>query len=100
MSSVDISGIDKVSLLHALWKNSKPAIFFSMNNATPPPFDNEKAMTAVQKYINYYDGRCIKCDLSGDTVDPRLYDRDFGSGAVQRIVDQLRQQRPIEVIVI
>ena len=32
-------------------------------------------------------GRCIKTDISGDNADPYYYDRYFGDGAFQKVVD-------------
>ena len=93
--SVDISGLDKVALLKVLWENSKPAAFFSsfdaLNaNCNPPPFNEQNAKVAVTKDIDYFEGRCIKTDLSGNTADPRLYDRDYGSGKFAEIVQRMR----------
>jgi len=85
--SVDISGVDKVVLLRELWNNSKPAAFFTMNGIPPPPFNETNAKFFVDKYIDYYDGRLIKTDISGDTANPSMYDRDNGSGSFQKSVD-------------
>lgn len=91
MSKVDISGLDKVALLQKMWANMKPAAFFSMNSFVPvPSFDETQAKEAVKNYIDYFCGRCIKTDLSKDEVDPWGYDRDAGSGALQKIVDSMR----------
>ena len=90
-NNVDISGIDKVNLLEALWKNSSPAAFFSaFHVGAPAIFNRESAEDAVKHYIDYFDGRCIKTDISEDTVDPHLYDRDFGKGKFTDIVKKLR----------
>lgn len=88
--SVDISGIDKVVLLRKMWASMAPASFFRMMPAAVPGFDATLAKEAVKKYIDYFQGRCIKTDLSGDVADSRLYDRDAGTGAMQRIVDGIR----------
>lgn len=40
--------------------------------------------------IEYYGSKTIKIDLSGDTFDPQLFDRDFGGpGTAARIVKEL-----------
>ena len=41
-------------------------------------------------YFDYVQGRVMKVDLSGDSFNPWLYDRDNGEGAAKRIVDTLR----------
>jgi hypothetical protein len=53
-------------------------------------FNHEAAKVAVTKYIDYFGGKAIKMDLSGDEVDPRIYDRDAGEGAFARVVATLR----------
>lgn len=87
---INIKGIDKTTLLRKLWEGMRPAAFFSQFPMPPPPFDEGAAQEAVKGYIDYFEGRCIKCDLSGDEVDPRMYDRDAGQGAFARIADSLR----------
>ena len=90
MSQIDIKSIHKTKLLRSLWENSQTASFFSMSGLPAPDYDEQKAVNAVNGYIDYFQGRVIKCDISGDTADPRLYDLDNGKGAFQKIVSQLR----------
>jgi hypothetical protein len=87
---VDIKNVDKVALLHELWSGMKPAVFFAAHPSMIPSFDADKARDAVGDYIDYFDGRCIKTDISKDTADPRLYDRDAGAGAFARAVARVR----------
>jgi hypothetical protein len=88
---VDISGVDKLQLLEALWSNQKTASFFTNPPQLAPGFDHSAATAAIARgYIDYFCGRAIKADLSGDYVIPYLYDRDAGPGALQRIVTRLR----------
>ena len=90
---VDISEVDKLKLLRALWDNSKPAIFFKYNNVTPPDYDEELAKEVVKKdYIDYFQGRLIKCDLSKNEVDPSSYDKDYGKGTFEKIVKSLAKK--------
>ena len=88
--SVNIESIPKTLLLRKLWEKSQTAGFFSRSGFPAPAFDEQKAVNAVNGYIDYFQGRVIKCDISGDTADPWLYDRDNGEGAFQRVVSQLR----------
>jgi hypothetical protein len=99
-TQIDITDIDKVKLLEALWHKQKPAAFFTFNLVPPPSFDEKGAKQAVTKYIDYFCGRCIKTNLSGDTVDPFLFDRDAGEGAFQSMVDQLAKDVAPKDIVI
>jgi len=70
----------------------RPAAFFNsfdsiLVGVATPSFD---VKASVNSRIDYFNGRCIKCDQSGDEVDPWLYDRDAGAGVFQKIVDGLR----------
>ena len=89
---VDISGIDKVELLKALWKGMKPASFYMRTGVPPPSFDEKTAKEAVKKYIDYFQGRCIKTDIRRNIADPCLYDRDAGPGAFAQIVANLKKK--------
>ena len=88
---ININGLDKVELLKKLWTNMKPASFFSYHpTVSVPGFDESSARCAVKKYIDYFQGRAIKMDLSVDSIDPYLYDRDAGTGTFQRVVDSMK----------
>ena len=50
----------------------------------------------VQLYFDYVHGHVIKCDISGDEFDPRLYDRDCGEGRGEEVIKALREGTPIE----
>jgi hypothetical protein len=90
---LDISDLDKVELLRQLWLNMPPASFFAMSGRTPPPFNEKLAKSAVLKYIDYFEGRCIKTDLSYNVVDTRSYNRDAGEGKFEAIVAEMRQRQ-------
>ena len=57
-----------------------------------PLFDRVKAQEAVKEEIDYFQGRAIKLNLSNDSIDPWVYDRDAGQGTFKKIVDQLRER--------
>jgi len=88
---LNIKGIDKVQLLKRMWENMQPASFFRLNVMSPPPWDQKHAAEAVANgYIDYFQGRSIKTDLSKDTIDCRSYDIDAGYGTLESIVSELR----------
>lgn len=95
-SGVDVSDIDRKVLLKALWENAKPAAFFNPIPSLVPPYDENRALEEVDRdgYVDYACGRCIKSDVFGKSniIDPSLYDRDWGNGAFQNVVDKLRKQ--------
>ncbi|CEP03656.1 unnamed protein product (mitochondrion) [Plasmodiophora brassicae] len=84
---VDINGIDKVELLHELWNKREPARWYRGSGA----FDHAEAEGAVLRHIDYFEGRCIKTDLSGNMANAFFYDYDTGPGTFERIVQELRQ---------
>ena len=92
-TQVDISEIkDKVRLLKMMWTNMKPASFFQNMEFMAPQFgSHEEALKAINKgYIDYYNGICIKTNLSSNVADFRLYDRDStatGAYIVQKILE-------------
>lgn len=87
---IDISGLDKVELLRALYVYAfeSPMSMFSRSE-----FDEYLAKEAVKKRIDYFQGRAIKTDLSRDHADPLLFDRDAGKGRFQQVVDLLRKKQ-------
>ena len=89
MTHVDIQGLDRVRLLKALWDYSDVATFYR-NNGRTPKWDKNLATKAVLDYIEYFQGRAIKSDLTKDVVDPGYYDLFNGIGAFQEIVDEVR----------
>ncbi|KAL3447596.1 hypothetical protein BJX65DRAFT_308006 [Aspergillus insuetus] len=95
-TTVSIKDLPKLDLLHALWQNSPPALFYEVRNIPPPSWDAEEAEEAALSHnwdVDYIVGRVIKADLSGDKVDPQLYDRGNGKGAFAEVVRKLREQR-------
>lgn len=91
--SIDIKGIDKASLLAALYNEASPmglgALYF-----TPDEMTREKAAELLEKStrFDYVGGRPLKVSFNGDLLDgDRLYDRDQGEGRCARIVERLRE---------
>ena len=91
-NNISIKGIDKVQLLKKLWQGQIPADYFAMRGIRGPVFNEETAKEAVKKHIDYFCGRAIKTNLSGDEIDPYLYDRDAGQGKFAQIVDAMRNE--------
>ena len=86
---IDIKGLDKAKVLTALAGGTSPRGlgFFSGQTATE---DEARATIERDPYVDYFAGRPIKVDFRGDEIDPRLYDRDAGSGAAERVIASLR----------
>lgn len=91
-NNISIKGLDKVQLLKKLWQGQIPAGYFAMSGILGPVFNEETAKEVVKKHIDYFCGRAIKTNLSGDKIDPYLYDRDAGQGKFAQIVDDMRNE--------
>ncbi len=89
---IDCTGIDKVKLLQQLWNNSKTANFFAMSGVSPPPCPSyQEFEKAAEGYVDYLGSRVIKTNFKDyPNLDPWGYDRDNGSGAMQRAVDSFK----------
>ncbi len=106
MSTVSIEGLDKAELLAAL-------VNASASRGNGVLRDDKKVLTVEEAKrlidtdqqhdgwkgrrlcFDYVKGRPIKCDLNGDTLDTRLYDRDNGDGAGAQVVADLRLARSV-----
>lgn len=48
-------------------------------------------LLSQRTYFDYLRGRVMKVRIAGDTLDPRLYDRDNGDGAAAAAIDAIRE---------
>ena len=86
--SIDISKKDKAAVLKALYDFSKP-IGLGILSFQSDKMDIKTARRLVSsstKY-DYIGGRVIKVDISGNSFDPWLYDRDNGDGRAKEAID-------------
>jgi hypothetical protein len=91
MGNIDISKMDKASVLAALYNNAKPQGMGFMH-FTPEDMLIREAQILLdsgQTYFDYVGGRVMKVDLSGDEFSPGLYDRDNGEGAASKVLASL-----------
>lgn len=88
----DISGIDKKVLLQALYANAKPLgmgrLHYIPNHTLT---DQEMESILVEGDIDYLHGRVMKVDISGDSMETYLYNRDNGKDAAETIIAALRK---------
>lgn len=93
-NEIDIRGLPKNAVLVALYNATTPmgsGCFHDMAQ-TMTPLDADKYMGPGGKlmYFDYLMGRPIKTDIGGDSIDPRLFDRDAGEGAAAAAIDAIR----------
>lgn len=97
--TINITGLDKAKLLAALYNASKGQGMGAMNPASKRPMQIEEAEVIVKNHLDeklpldfdYVHGRIMKVNISGDALDPSLYDRDVGAGAAAAVVEALRR---------
>ncbi len=79
---IDISEMDKAEVLAKLYNASKP-LGLGLLSFTPEPMSVEEAreLLAKQTRFDYLKGRVMKINLTQNTFEERLYDRDNGPGA-------------------
>ena len=96
LETYDIANLPKERILQLMWERVKPARFLLACKACDPDFHIPEwtvpSPEVISSYIDYYNGRCIKTDLSGDTVDPYYYDLEVGEGSLDEIIDQVRSE--------
>ena len=96
MSEIDIKGLDKAEVLLALYNHShvQGLGFLQMvDNYTIKDAKKDLETSAPYFYFDYLHGRVLKVDLSKDTFNGDLYDRDCGPGAAQKAIDELRNKQ-------
>jgi hypothetical protein len=89
-------GMSCVNAFHALWTNSKPALFLSnrpeLEQRQATVVGTAEKVADLFKHHTYFDyegGRMLKTDFSEfPKLNARLYDRDFGPGAAQKALNQ------------
>ncbi len=88
---LNIQGLDKAEVFKALYDNASPQ-GLGILHFIPGNLGIEEARKAVkeQTRFDYYRGRVMKVDISGDELETWLYDRDNGEGAAERALSSLR----------
>jgi hypothetical protein len=87
---LSIKGLDRVQLLLELWICQERHGF---SKYFPQAWSDKAAAEAVNGYIDYFQGRAIKMDLSQDCIDPYLYDRDTALKAIYTVTSLRRDLR-------
>lgn len=85
---IDISKMNKAEVLSKLYNAAKPqGMGFLHYDPTPMTVkEAQEYLDAGQLCFDYLKGRVMKVNLSGDELDPWLYDRDNGKGAAEAAI--------------
>ena len=90
-NSISLEGLDKAAVLAALYNGAKPqGLGFLQYDPSPMRTEDAKALFAQGTRFDYVQGRVLKVDLGKNTLDPRSYDHDNGSGAAEAAVNAVR----------
>ena len=100
MTAISIQGLDKATVLAALYNASPPVGMGFLNPGARQQMTAEQAAQRIESagsdlYFDYLQGRVMKIDLAGDAVDTRLYDRDNGQGSGARVIEALRDKKAV-----
>ena len=91
--AIDISKLDKVELLVALYNKARPlGLGILQFNPKEMTMAEARKLLKNQTRFDYIYGRVMKIDISGNTLDPWLYDRDNGYGAAEEVVEGLEKK--------
>ncbi len=98
MSALSYAGIDEAVLIHALYHGTQALGLGQLHDM--PDLTVEQVRADLERqleqtsrlYIDYYRGRPFKThiDTVAKTFTTRLYDRDAGDGAAERVLSTLR----------
>lgn len=93
---IDISNLDKAEVLVALYNNSQQQGMGFLDTRGRALLTKEQAAELLKHgtYFDYLQGRVMKVELGRDTLNPRLYDRDNGTGAAARAIAPLMASKP------
>jgi len=90
MTDISIKELNKAEVLAALYNGSHPqGLGFLHYNSKSMTASEAQGLLDKGTYFDYLQGRVMKIDLSGDSFDPGLYDRDNGQGSAQKIINAL-----------
>lgn len=96
--NINIKGLNKAEVLLALWRgsHSQGISFFGRGEGSFTLEMAEKMVSELTKsnhrlYFDYVYGHVIKCDITDDTFDDRLYARDCGEGTSENVIEFVRK---------
>lgn len=90
-NEIQIGNLHKGEVLAALYNASKPkGRGFTQSDSIPMTKDEADTILCYTRDFEYIKGKVMKVNLSGNSFDPCLYDRDNGEGAAERAISQIR----------
>ena len=92
MSTISIAGLDKATLLAALFNaaHQQGLGTFDITGKARMSVAEAGALLRLNAQFDYLKGRVLKISLADADMDTRLYDRDNGHMAAELVVAALR----------
>jgi hypothetical protein len=95
-NQIDISGLDKVKLLQALFDRAKPQensfVYYHSNNKLGRA-GAENVLRNGHGYVDHVAGKVMKVNISDDRLDPFLFNTHNGAGAAEQVIQNLRAEQ-------
>lgn len=96
---VDITGLNKEDVLRVLYNAAKPLnnlLAITMGREVMMPYTAKNIIRSKGNYLyfDYIYMRPMKIDITTNSVDTSLYNRDNGANAAENAVNQLRVIKP------
>lgn len=92
---MNIQGLNKAEVLAALYNNAIVGGLGILHFKNKEMTTEEAEQILDQdpnRYFDYLKGRVMKIKIAGDEIDTRLYNRDNGPGAAERVISELRER--------
>ena len=90
---IDIKDLDKAVVLSKLYNASKTlGLGFLQEVAEPMTIPEAREILKDNTQFDYLYGKVMKIDLTHDSFDPWLYDKDNGEGKADRIIQEIRNE--------
>jgi len=87
---MNIKGLDKAEVMLALYNGSHQQgmsfLGYQQAGGREPTVEDCRSYLERSTYVDYFFGRVLKCELGGDELNLRLYDRDCGEGEGERVL--------------
>jgi hypothetical protein len=88
---INISDLDKTTLLTELWKNAKLATIFEITDLVAPRLNIEEIKSAI-KYngCDYISGRPIKVTFRKNMINVSTYNKYNGENLGEKVIENIR----------
>lgn len=92
---ISIKGMNKANVFVGLFRAAKLQEGIEVLEFNPILMDKERAEKILKNRtrFEYFEGRALKIDLSGDEFDPRFYNHENGPGIAEQVIDALRKSK-------